>query len=86
MKKSEIQHPTSHIRHPAPPAICAAIRAARLSAGLTQQDLADRCGIPRDRLSVLERRIVPTVATLHRIAAALGRSLILDCRGGARFD
>lgn len=68
------------------PAVCAAIRAARIAAGITQQDLADRCGIPRERLSVLERRIVPTVATLHRITAALGHSLILDVRGGCRFE
>lgn len=51
--------------------------AARLrkEAGLTQEQLAERCGLSQQYLSGLESgRRNPTVVTLYEIAAALGVS------------
>lgn len=51
------------------------IREARERAGLTQVDLAERAGMSKSQLYQIEtdwRGRVPTVATVQRIAAALG--------------
>lgn len=49
------------------------LRAARLAAGLSQGTLADRCGIPKPRLSRYENdHIVPSLWTLQRLAEAMG--------------
>ncbi|MEA3030149.1 MAG: hypothetical protein QOG13_1474 [Sphingomonadales bacterium] len=51
--------------------------AARLrrEAGLTQEQLAERCGLSQQYLSDLERgKLNPTVVTLYELATALGVS------------
>lgn len=49
------------------------IRAARERKGWRQEDLAQECGIARANIARLERgNQVPKVATLRRVAAALG--------------
>ena len=51
---------------------------ARKQAGLTQQELADRIGANKGYISRIERGlIIPSVATLYRIAAAMGLSVEL---------
>jgi transcriptional regulator with XRE-family HTH domain len=49
------------------------IRQARERAGLTQQELATRAGVPQSTVSVYERGIrVPTLPTLERLLRAAG--------------
>ncbi len=53
----------------------ARIRRMRRRLGWTLQEVADRCGCTRSLLSKIETgKVVPPVATLMRIAAALGAS------------
>lgn len=48
------------------------LEATRRRVGLTQSDLAVRCGIPQTTISLLERsRCVPKPEALDRIAAVL---------------
>ena len=55
-----------------------AVAAARARAGLSQKDLSARTGIDQSDLSKIERGIAnPSVATLERIAAALGARLTI---------
>ena len=55
----------------------AAIRGARLEAGLTQAELAERSATSQSTLSDYERgRKVPSAATLQRVLAATGHELI----------
>ncbi|WP_216623551.1 helix-turn-helix transcriptional regulator, partial [Corallococcus exercitus] len=50
----------------------AAARAARLRAGLTQADVADRVGIASEVYGRLERgKMMPSVPTLFRLCLAL---------------
>ncbi len=52
------------------------IAAARLAEGLSQQELAERCGMKPSNLCRLENgNGNPSVATLSRIAYGLGRKL-----------
>ncbi len=47
--------------------------AARLKAGLTQEELADRCGLHRTEISLLEREgREPRLGTLIKLADSLG--------------
>lgn len=47
--------------------------AARRKAGLTQEELADRCGLHRTEISLLERGgREPRLGTLVKLAEALG--------------
>jgi len=49
------------------------VRRARLAAGLSQEELAERCGLDRTYVSGIERgRRNPTVLALGDLAAALG--------------
>ena len=49
---------------------------ARIKEGLTQQELADRCGMKASNLCRLENgNGNPSVATLEKIARGLGRRL-----------
>jgi transcriptional regulator with XRE-family HTH domain len=49
------------------------LRRAREAAGLTQEGLADRAGVDRTYISLLEReRQSPSVDMLFRVCAALG--------------
>lgn len=51
------------------------IRAARLSAGMSQNDVEFVCGIPKPRLSRYENdRVTPTIGTVESLAKALGVS------------
>jgi len=51
----------------------AALKSARLSAGLTQEALSDLTGLDRTYVSGAERGLRnPTLATLNRLASALG--------------
>lgn len=46
--------------------------------GLTQQELADRIGADKGYISRIERGLtVPTVATLYKIASAMGLTIEL---------
>lgn len=55
-----------------------AVMAARAIAGISQKELASRCGIDQSDISKIERGTAnPSVATLERIAAALGGKLII---------
>ena len=50
--------------------------------GLTQEALADRLGLSPQTLRKLERGVAnPTLATLDRVASALGRTTALGVRG-----
>lgn len=54
-------------------AIGSQIRKARLSKGLSQNDVADLCAIPKARLSRYENDwVVPTLETIEILAKALG--------------
>lgn len=55
--------------------IASAVRAQRLAAGLTMRELATRAGMSQPFLSNLENsRAMPSIATLYKIARALGVS------------
>jgi transcriptional regulator with XRE-family HTH domain len=61
--------------------IGAGLRAARRDRGLTLREVADRAGVTESFLSQVERDLAsPSIATLRRIAVALGMSIgaILD--------
>jgi transcriptional regulator with XRE-family HTH domain len=49
------------------------LRKARLTAGLTQEELADRCHLHRTEISLLERGgREPRLGTLIKLSSALG--------------
>lgn len=50
---------------------------ARERAGLTQQDIEARAGIAQETLSRIERGRMPSLATLQKIADALGVQVIV---------
>ena len=55
-----------------------ALRTRRLSLGLTQQALAERCGVPRARVSAVESAVTrPRFGTLLRLAREMRSSLSL---------
>jgi transcriptional regulator with XRE-family HTH domain len=55
------------------------IRAARERAGLTQQGLAKRAGVPQSTVSVYERGSrLPTLPTLERLLRAAGFTLAAE--------
>jgi transcriptional regulator with XRE-family HTH domain len=59
-----------------PPSVADAIKRLRRQAGLSLDELAQRCGVSRSMLSQIERDTTnPTVATLWRITQALGVSI-----------
>lgn len=58
-----------------------AVSAARAQCGLTQSQVAAAAGIDQSDLSKIERGIAnPSIATLERIASAMGCSLALQFR------
>lgn len=74
----------SRARRPISPASAAAaalgeaLRARRLSLGLTQQTLAERCGVPRARISAIEAASTrPRFGTLLRLARQMRSALSL---------
>lgn len=57
----------------------ALIREARKRAGLTQTEMAERCGTTQAAISRLERdRVSPNVATLEQMLRAVGERLELS--------
>ncbi len=85
------QHATNPIRHRPAGAVnqqsfaailslMARFKAERESQGLTLAEVAERMGIDAPALSRLEsgKMLNPTLATLHKWAAALGRKLDVD--------
>jgi len=60
-----------------PATLASRLRAARAAANLTQDQAAAAAGIHQSYLSLLESgaRTEPTLSTLRRVAAALGRPL-----------
>ena len=62
---------------------------ARLATGLTQSEVADRCGTTQSAIARLEsgaRRHSPSIATLQRYAKALGYSVELKLVKKARAE
>lgn len=56
--------------------IMRAIIEARAQSGLTQKELADRCGLKQNTISRLESGgSSPTLKTLQRLAAGMGKRL-----------
>lgn len=54
------------------------IAEARSEQGLTQEELAERCGMKQTNLSRIERgKTSPTIDTLQRLANGLGKKLEL---------
>lgn len=51
--------------------LCAAIRAARQAAGVTQAELAARLGVAQPHVSRWERHVRPSVGRLAQIERAL---------------
>ena len=66
----------------------AAIRREREAQGLSVEQLAERAGVDAALLSRLEmgHAFNPTISTLFRIAAALGKNLALAFEGTATTD
>lgn len=69
--------------------IAGAVRARRSAAGLTMRELAARAGMSQPFLSNLENsRAMPSIATLYKIANALGvspREFLPDARSRAQL-
>jgi transcriptional regulator with XRE-family HTH domain len=62
------------------------LRKARLTAGLTQEELADRCDLHRTEVSLLERGgREPRLGTLIKLSSALGVPPESLC-AGMRWD
>lgn len=52
---------------------------ARITAGLTQQELADQCGISRTNIYRIESGIIdPKVSTVDKIAKIVKRNFIIS--------
>jgi ribosome-binding protein aMBF1 (putative translation factor) len=73
--------PPSKKRAPEQDPIAAALLMARMRAGLTQQQLADRLHTDQGNIARLERnRTQATVRTLKRVAEATGHELVVNFR------
>ena len=56
-----------------------AVIAARLACNMTQKELAEKTGIRQSNISLIENGSAsPTIDTLARIAAGLGKQLKID--------
>lgn len=70
--------PRQRARTPAEDDLAAALRARRRSLGLTQQALAERCGMSRPRVSNVESAVTrPRISTVLALARAMRSSLSL---------
>jgi transcriptional regulator with XRE-family HTH domain len=58
-------------------------RAARLAANLTQQEVAERSGVPRGRISLFETGMLPELGAVKviRLFEAVGLELLARRRG-----
>ena len=64
-----------------------AVAYARSLSGFSQKELSNRTGIDQSDISKIERGLAnPSVATLERIAAALGGELVIDIKMRADGD
>ena len=55
-----------------------ALIAARIAAGMTQKDLADKSGVRQSNISRIENgSCVPTISTLEALAEGLGKKLCI---------
>lgn len=63
-------------------AMLAALKRHRETKGLSPADVAERCGMDRSAISRLENGVYvnPTLATLHRYAAAVGAEIAFTVR------
>jgi DNA-binding XRE family transcriptional regulator len=52
-----------------------AVRRARIFAGLTSEEMAERIGLSRPMLSSIENGAGTTVKTAHKIAICLGKTM-----------
>jgi len=69
-----------------PPGLAARVqlRAARQEAGLTQAELAKKVGVSQQHIAALESPDANiTVATLEKVARALGREVTIELRRSA---
>lgn len=58
------------------------LKEARAAAGITQDEIADRCGIHRTEVSLLERAgREPRLGTLIKLADGLGTTIAELCKG-----
>ena len=58
-----------------------AVIAARIEQNMTQKELSERTGIRQSNISRIESGTTsPTIATLARIAAGLGKELVIEFR------
>ena len=59
------------------PQLGPSLRQRRKAAGMTMQELADRCGLSQPFLSQIENsRAMPSLYALHRVAQALGTTTV----------
>ncbi len=56
----------------------AAIMQAREAAGVTQRELAQRSGVPQATIARIERGANTSVATMTKIAVALGKTVKIE--------
>lgn len=62
---------------PVAPQLGPTLRQRRKAAGMTMQELADRCGLSQPFLSQIENsRAMPSLYALHRVAQALGTTTV----------
>lgn len=63
--------------------IALAVRDARLALGLSQQELADRCGITQTQVSRIEKSLFePRLQTLLALSGALGIQFLIGKASG----
>lgn len=79
MESGEVEAPVRHGTYLQLASFCQSLKRARNAAGLNLADVAERTGIDVGALSRLEngRNPNPTTDTLGRVAAALGKRLVL---------
>ncbi len=53
------------------------LKEARKKVGLSQQELADRMGVSRPRISELESKAMPSVATIFKLAEAIDMQVVI---------
>lgn len=63
------------------------LKYARRKAGLSQRQLADRCGVAQPAIARIESgRVDPSISTLDRLLRSCGRELALEPRLGEGVD
>jgi len=80
--EKQMQDPAFREEHDATRAefdVTRALIAARIDAGLTQKELAEKSGIRQSNISRIENGMCsPTIATLQALADGLGRKLTVN--------